>query len=142
MTNEEIFAATSVSNWVTATSRLEKILAPLKDEDLQLQVAPGRNRVYYIVGHLAAVSDLMLPLLGLGERLYPELDEFFISNPDRSKEDKYSGAELRKILTEVNTKVAEGMKAMPAADFLKPHSAVSEEDFQKQPLRNRLAVFE
>ena len=45
------------------------------------------------------------------------------------------------MFSEVNAKVTSALEAMPAADLLKRHAAVSEEDFGKEPLRNRLAVF-
>jgi hypothetical protein len=34
----------------------------------------------------------------------------------------------------------EGFASISAADWLKKHAAVSEEDFLKEPLRNRLAI--
>jgi hypothetical protein len=142
MPNEEIFAATAIKTWTTVNSRVEKMLSSLSDEELQIQIAPGRNRVYYILGHLAAHHDLLLPLLGIGERLHPELDEFFIKNPDRTFPDKFTAAELRRMFTEVNATVTSGMGTMPPADLLKRHGLVSEEDFAKEPIRNRLALFE
>jgi len=36
---------------------------------LEQQVAPGKNRLIYLWGHLTAVNDGLLPLLGIGERL-------------------------------------------------------------------------
>jgi hypothetical protein len=98
--------------------------------------------VYFIVGHLAAHHDRMLALLGLGQRLYPHLDELFITNPDRTFPDEISAGELRKILSEVNAQVTVGVEAMRPADFLLKHEAVSAEDFEQEPLRNRLSIFE
>jgi hypothetical protein len=142
MSNDELFKATTIKTWTTIISRLEKSLATMSDDELQQEVAPGKNRVYYIVGHLAAVHDRLLPMIGLGDRLYPELDDVFITNPDRAFPDKYTGTELRQIFTTVNAKETSGIEAMPPADLLKRHEAVSEEDFAKEPLRNRFAVFE
>jgi len=142
VTNEELFAATAIKTWTTVTARLEKLLSSLSDDELQSEVSPGRNRVYYILGHLAAYHDRLLPMLGLGERLHPELDDLFIANPDRTFPDEIAAAELRKMFTEVNAKVTSAIEAMPPADLLQKHEAVSAEDFAKEPLRNRLAVFE
>ncbi|NYF80610.1 hypothetical protein HDF17_002930 [Granulicella arctica] len=118
------------------------MLSSLNDSDLQSQIAPGRNQVYYILGHLAAVHDLLLPLLEIGERLNPELDEFFIKNPDRTFQDTFTAAEFRQMFTEVNATVTSEMETMPLAGLLKRHGLVSEEDFAKEPLRNRLALLE
>jgi hypothetical protein len=142
VTNEEIFAATAIKTWTTVTARLEKILSSFSDEELQSEVSPGRNRVYYILGHLTAHHDRLLPMLGLGKRLHPELDEIFITNPDQKSGDEVSAADLRKMFTDVNVAVTSAIEAMPPADLLKRHEAVSDEDFAKEPLRNRLAVFE
>jgi hypothetical protein len=121
-------------------SRLARTLSSLSDDELQLEVAPGRNRVYYILGHLTAFHDRLLPQLGLGKRLYPELDNLFVANPDRSFQDTFTGAELRRMFAEINAKATSGIPAMPPADLLKRHESVSESDFAKDPLRNRFAV--
>jgi DinB superfamily len=140
VSNEELFAATAINTWNTMTSRLERTLSSLTDDELQLEVAPGRNRAYYILGHLTAFQDRLLHQLGLGERLYPELDDLFVTKPDRSYEDTFTGAELRRMFAEITSKVTSGIQAMPPADLLKRHESVSEQDFAKEPLRNRVAV--
>jgi hypothetical protein len=75
------------------TSRLERTLSSLTDDELQLEVAPGRNRAYYILGHLTAFQDRLLHQLRLGERFHPELDDLFVTKPDRSFQDAFTGAE-------------------------------------------------
>ena len=64
--------------------RLNKTFDAMSDEELQQEIAPGKNRIFYLLGHLAAVHDRMLPLLGLGIRLHVELDQDFLTNPDRA----------------------------------------------------------
>lgn len=98
MSNEEIFAATAIKTWTTVNSRIEKMLSSLSDEEFQFQIAPRRNRVYYILGHLAAHHDRLPPQLGIGERLHPGLDEFFITNPDRTFQDTFTAVERRQML--------------------------------------------
>jgi len=142
MSNEELFVATSINTWNSVISRLEKLLSLLKVDHWQLEVAPGRNRVSYIVGHLAAVHDRLLPMLSLGDRLHPELDEIFIDNPDRTFQDRYSATDLHQLLKEVNVKLTDAIRVMSPAELLARHAAVSEEDFRKEPLRNRLAVIQ
>jgi len=140
VSNEELFAGTAINTWNTMMSRVEKTLSSLTDDDLQLEVAPGRNRVYYILGHLTAFQGRLLHQLGLGERLYPELDDLFVTKPDRSCEDAFTGTELRRMFAEITSKVTAGIQAMPPVDLLKRHESVSEQDFAKEPLRNRFAV--
>lgn len=142
MTNEEMFAAVAIKTWKQVVERLDQSLSGLKEHEFQKEVSTGRNRVYYIVGHLAAYHDRLLPMLGLGERLHPELDELFIINPDRTFADETTGLELRASLKEVNEVLTNGAEATTASDWLKKHSAVTDEDFAKEPHRNRIAVFE
>jgi hypothetical protein len=70
MTNEEILGVTVLNSWKLAINRFGKNLSELNDEQLQQRVAPGKNRVFYLLGHLTAMHDRMFPLLGLGDRLH------------------------------------------------------------------------
>jgi hypothetical protein len=140
MATEDQLASAAVNSWKLVISRLDAGIAALSDEQLQRQVAPGKNRLQYIVGHLTAVHDRMFPLLGLGERLYPQLDEIYVTNPDGKLADPLSGAELKKAWSEVNSKLTAAFEGLSAQDWLQKHTAVSDEDFAKDPSRNRLAV--
>jgi hypothetical protein len=140
MTNQELLCTTALNSWKQVIGRLDQNLATLSDEQLQKQVAPGRNRVFYLVGHLTAVHDRMLPMLGLGERLHPELDEPYITNPDKALTDRISAVELKKAWTEVNSTLTAAFEKFTPEDWLQKHTAVSDEDFAKDPTRNRLAV--
>ena len=141
MTNEEMLVNAAVSSWKIVIGRLDKGIQKLDEEQLQKQVAPGRNRLYYLLGHLTAVHDRMFPLLGLGERLYPQLDEPYITNPDGALPDPLSADELKKAWSEVNAKLTIAFETLTPQEWLQKHTQVSDEDFAKDPSRNRLAVF-
>jgi hypothetical protein len=140
VTNEELPVLTALNSWKLVIGRFDQNLAALTDEQLQKQVAPGKNRLFYVVGHLTAVHDRMFPMLGLGERLHPELDEPYITNPDRALIDPVSASDLKKAWAEVNGKLTAAFEKFTPADWLHKHEAVSDEDFAKDPTRNRLAV--
>jgi DinB superfamily len=140
MTNEELLSATALNAWKLVIGRFDQSLAALTDEQLQKQVAPGKNRLFYLVGHLTAVHDRMFPLLGIGERLHPELDEPYITNPDRALADPISASDLKQAWTEVNSKLTAAFEGFTPEDWLHKHTAVSDEDFAKDPTRNRLAL--
>ena len=140
MTNEEILGVTVLNSWKLVISRFDKLLAEFTDEQLQQQVAPDKNRVFYLLGHLTAIHDRIFPLLGLGERLHPELDETYITSPDRVRADPLSATELRKAWTEVNTRLTSAFERFTLEDWLQKHTAVSDEDYLRDPTRNRLAV--
>ena len=140
MTNEEIFGVTVLNSWRLVINRFNKTLSELSDEQLPQQVAPGRNRVFYLLGHLTAMHDRMFPLLGIGERLNTELDQPYIANPDHVLADPLSATELRRAWAEVNDKLTTAFEGFTWEDWLQKHTAVSDEDFIKDPMRNRLAV--
>lgn len=140
MTNDALIVSAAVGSWKQIVARLDKGLSAAGEEDLQTEVAPGRNRVFYLIGHLTAVHDRLFPLLSLGERLYPGFDKVFIENPDNKSSEGVSSAELRKAWTDVNSRLTAAFESLQPAQWLEKHTAVSEEDFSKDPSRNRLAV--
>lgn len=136
----ELFIKMVVSNWELQNSRLNGLLDKLADEALAAETAPGRNTGAYLLGHLIAVSDGMFTFLGLGERLYPQLDQIFVKSPENSGLEKPSLTELKQYWAQVNKTLTERMNAMQPEDWFKPHSAISADDFEKEPHRNRLNI--
>lgn len=137
---EELLIRTALNSWKLVIGRADHEIAPLSDEQLQRQVAPGRNRLQYLVGHLTVAHDRMFPMLGLGERLHPELDEAYFTNPDRMVPDPISGSDLKRAWSEVNSKLTAAFETFTPKEWMQKHAAVSDEDFAKDPTRNRLAV--
>jgi hypothetical protein len=136
----DLFARTAVHSWKLNLARVDEMFAAFSDDELQQEIAPGKNRIFYLLGHLTAVHDRMLPLLGFGARLHPELDHDFLDNPDRTSPDPILAPALRQAWAEVNAAVTRAIEALPAAAWLEKHEAVSADDFVNEPLRNRLAV--
>ena len=140
MTAESQLVDAALRNWKTTVDRSDAFFRALSDAQLEQQVAPGRNRLAYLWGHLAAVHDRMVPLLGIGERRHPELDEAYITNPDRPGARLLPAAQIAPIWTEVNDQLWKAFSGWTAADWVARHTAVSEEDFRKEPHRNRFSV--
>jgi hypothetical protein len=140
MTTEEMLAHTALNAWKLVVGRFDSTIAPLSEAQLQRQVAPGKNRLFYLVGHLTAVHDRLFPLLDLGSRLHPELDEIFITNPDRTFTDRVPAVALKQAWSEVNSKLTAAFEKLTPAQWIEKHTAVSDEDFAKDATRNRLAV--
>jgi|SRR5215813_1746216 len=140
MSNEELFVTVALNAWRSNIERANKIFGGLTANELLQQVAPGKNRLIYLWGHLTAVNDAMLPLLGLGKRLHPEFEAAFISNPDKTRASVPSAADIGNAWNDVNNKLFEGFATFSTADWLQKHGAVSAEDFAKEPHRNRFAI--
>lgn len=137
---KDVFVKIAVSNWELQNTRLNGLLDKLTDEQLNAQVAPGRNRGVYLLGHLTAVSDAMLPLLGLGEKLFPELEDLFVRNADNFSVHYPTAAELRSKWIEVNALLSARFAAMDADEWFAKHASISEEDFAREPHRNKLNI--
>src|ERR1700756_972973 len=99
MTPEQTFVDSALRSWRSNMDRAGKFFGSLTREELQLEVAPGRNRLIYIWGHLAAINDAMLPLFGFGPRQYTGLDAAFVSQPDHAVSHILTGPELSEIWT-------------------------------------------
>lgn len=140
MTNEELFLSVALNAWKGNVDRADKLVSALTGDQLQKEIAPGKNRLIYLLGHLTAVHDGMLPLIGIGPRLHPELDDLFITKPDKAEANLPSAEVLKKSWTEVNKKLSEGFVKLSPEEWLQRHSSVSAEDFVKEPWRNRFAI--
>ena len=140
MTTHKLSVQVAINSWRLGVERANKIFSSLADDDLLKEVAPGRNRLIYLLGHLTAVHDAMFPILGLGPRLHPELDAIFVSSPDKAGAQLPPAGELRKYWDAVNSKLLSQFASLSPDEWLQRHSAMSEEDYAKDPTRNRLAV--
>src|SRR6187551_162855 len=99
MATTETFVKMTFDRWNGSITNWDGILNSLTDETLQKEIAPGKNRGIYLLGHLIAVHDEMLQLLDMGEKQYPELYEPFIKSPDKSTPQLPSIPELRSFWT-------------------------------------------
>jgi len=140
MTPQQIMVDVAIANWKLTIKRATSVFDGLTEEQFLHPVAPGRNRVVYLLGHLTAVHDLMLPLLGLGERHHVELDEAFLSNPDGTFEKLPSVADLKRYWNETNSLLLEKFLTLTPEQWLERHSAMTDEDHAKDPARNRFSV--
>ena len=140
MGNDPSCVALGLKAWKTQIERADKLFGSLSSEEVLREIAPGRNRLIYLWGHLTAIHDAMLPLLGLSERLHPEFDAAFVSNPDKSRADIPSHEQVRRAWNVVNAELWKGFDRMSSSDWVQRHSAVTEEDFAKDASRNRFAV--
>jgi len=129
-----------IAEWDKQNNNFIKFLSSVTDEQLSKEIAPGKNTGIYLVGHLVAISDAMLPLLAFGEKLFPHLTNIFITNPDKSGLDMPSVTELKDYLKAVNAELSKHVQSVSPEDWFKRHVAVSDEDFLKEPHRNKLNV--
>jgi hypothetical protein len=140
MISHKLSVQVAINSWRLVLERVNKIFSNLPEDQLLKETAPGRNRLIYLWGHLTAIHDAMFPILGLGERLHPELDAIFVSSPDKTGAQLPHVRELRRYWDEVNGKLLSQFATLSENEWLQRHYAMSEEDYAKDPTRNRLAV--
>jgi hypothetical protein len=139
MALEQSFVDAALRNWRTNMDRAGKFFPSLTAEELELQVAPARNRLIYIWGHLTALNDAIYPLYGFGPRRYPDLDKMFVTSPDRAVAQIPSGPELKEIWTQLDAGLWDEFRRLSASEWLQRHQGISPEDFVREPHRNRYA---
>lgn len=139
-TEHEVVVKVATDQWFRQVSRVSTLFDEYTDEQLAAEIAPGKNSGVYLLGHLTAVHDAMLPLLGFGDKLYPELFDIFVKNPDNAGIAKPPTADLRKCWQQVTKTLNDKIASLSFSQWMERHTSISPEDFEKEPNRNRLSV--
>ena len=140
LTTAQLFATSALLNWEQAIGRATGFFDKCTDEELLQPIVPGKNRIIYLLGHLAAVHDRMLPMLNIGDRHYPHLDEVFVTSPDNPGANIPEARDLRKAWKDINEYITNHLRGWSPEEWLQRHTAVSPEDFEKEPHRNKFTL--
>lgn len=140
MSTNQLLIKMVLDRWNAELKNFDTLLTSLSDEQVLKVIAPGKNRGIYLLGHLIAVHDDMFRLLDLGNRFYPELDLPFIKSADKIIDQIPSVSELRNYWESQLEMVKQKFDNMSPEQWFEKHSAVSAEDFVKEPHRNKLNV--
>ena len=124
--NNELYVKMALDAWYAQVIKANKMFASFSNEQLAKEVAPGRNTGIYLLGHLAAVNDKMLPLLNLGEQKHPHLNEPFLDKPNGTVAALPSTDDLRDNWTSSATELEKHFTAMQPQDWFERHTSVSE----------------
>jgi hypothetical protein len=136
----DVLIESALKVWKLNEIRFARVFHALSEVELQREIAPERNRLIYIWGHVVAVNDGLFPLLGIGPRLYPELENTFLLQPDRTVPDIYSGDQMKRASTRVADALWEAFTRWTASEWLALHTGVTAEEFSVNPTRNRFTV--
>src|SRR5262249_57543014 len=104
-----------------------KVFGNLAPDEVVHEVGGGKKRLILLWGHLTAFNDALIPLLGFGDRIHPELDLMFVSNPDRTVPTILLGEDLKIIWHQTSEILWTSFTKLSVADWLQTHSAVSKE---------------
>src|SRR5712675_529444 len=134
MQRDDIAVKMILSGWKTGQDKIQKTLLILSDENMDTELMPGRNKVSWIIGHLAAVHDSLLTILDLGEKINGNYYEFFIHDDSLTKAPGIS--QIREYWNETSERLNNAMAKLSVQDWFGRHTLVSAEDFAKEPHRN------
>ncbi len=140
MNTNQIIVKMVLDRWDASVKNWDDLLKELSDETLQKEIAPGKNRGIYLLGHIIAVHDDMLRLLDMGEKHYPELIEPFITSADKRVAQLPTASELRKHWATQCEDLKQQFDRLTPEEWFEKHTAVSSEDFAKEPHRNKLNI--
>lgn len=127
--------------WANQNKIVAEFFSKYNDDYYLNSVAPERNRAIYLLGHLIVANDNLIPLLGFGDKLFPQLEEAFWFNPDRKIALIPSISELKNNWEKLNESLAAHFNAMETNQWFERHTKVSEEDFILDKKRNKLNAF-
>ncbi len=137
---ENLYIKAALQNWNLQVTRTGKLLDMMTGDDLLKEIAPGRHRAIYILGHLIAVNDTISEVIGTGKKAYPELYATFVQNPDRAVLEIPTGDELKSYWILVHERLKTEFLTVGNDGWLTRHTLVTDEDFAKDPGRNKLNV--
>jgi uncharacterized damage-inducible protein DinB len=126
--------------WSTYNSRMQKVLDSVDDTRFSKPIAEGANSPSWILGHLVDTDDALLELFGIRERLFPDLKKIYHHERGTNQTGHLDKGELIKRFKAVSAELDKAFKSWSESDWLGRHNAVSEEDFKKEPHRNKLNV--
>lgn len=136
---DELITKMVLNLWKAGNEKVDKIFNSISDEQYNTSITQGSNTAAWILCHIAFVNDSLFTVLGLGKPIYPRLAEIAMAK-DSPQHKAISKDELRHIWTTINSRLLLAFEDMPASEWFNRHTSVSEEDFKKEPHRNKLNV--
>jgi uncharacterized damage-inducible protein DinB len=128
-----------INFWLAQNKAINDFFTKHENDVYLKEVAPGRNSGIYLLAHLIATNDGMIPLLDLGDKLFPE-PEPLAKEAESAVTFKLSIDQLKKQRDKLNTELEIRVNTLSVSQWLERHTAVSAEDFLLDPTRNKLNI--
>ncbi len=126
--------------WDAFNKRMQKVIDSIDDENFNQPIVANGNSPSWLLGHLADTDDKLLELFGIGKRLFPELSSIYHHERGTNQQGHLAKAELTSKWNLIVAELDTAFKKMTEADWLSRHMSVTEDDFKKEPHRNKLNV--
>ena len=126
--------------WNVYTNRMQKVFDTISDENFNKPIIANGNSPSWLLGHLTEADDALLELFGIGKRLHPELKTIYHHERGTNQSGHLTKSELMSKWKSISTELDKAFKSWSESEWMSRHTAVSEEDFKKEPHRNKLNV--
>jgi uncharacterized damage-inducible protein DinB len=126
--------------WDTYNRRMQKVLDTISDEDFHKPIIPDGNSPSWLLGHLADTDDALLELFGIRKRMFPDLAKIYHHERGTNQSGHLTKEELSTQWKAIVEELNRAIKSYSEKNWLSRHTVVSEEDFMKEPHRNKLNV--
>lgn len=126
--------------WNTYNSRMQKVFDSLDDNQFSRPIVEGSNSPSWILGHLVEEEDALLELLGIRQRVFPDLKTIYHHERETNQSGHLAKAELIQRWKAVSEELDRAFSSWSEKDWMSRHTRVSEEDFKMEPHRNKLNV--
>ncbi len=119
---------------------MQKMIDAISEQNFNTPITANGNSPSWLFGHLADTDDKLLELFGIGKRMFPELETIYHHERGSNQKGHLSKEELTTKWNAISAELDRAFKSWSENDWMSRHTAVSEEDFKKEPHRNRLNV--
>jgi hypothetical protein len=130
----------SLLQWNMYNTRMQKVFDTITDENFYKPITVNGNSPSWLLGHLVDTDDGLLELFGIGTRLHPELKTIYHHERGTNQSGHLSKEDLMIKWKSISAELDKAFKSWNESDWMSRHTAVSEEDFKKEPHRNKLNV--
>lgn len=132
----ELLKRLTLQHWISTNAKIEKAIESISEARYSTPLMPGRSTPAWIFCHLLQVNDSLFPILGFGAKLYPKLHDL-MNNKEAEPHIVFRLDELREMWMHVGSKLLEHFNGMSGDQWLEKHTNISDEDFKREPHRNR-----
>ena len=126
--------------WNTYNKIMQKAFDTITDENFNKPIVANGNSPSWLLGHLVDTDDKLIELFGIGNRLHPELKAIYHHERGTNQSGHLTKSELLNKWKSISAELDKAFKSWSESDWMGRHTAVSEEDFKKEPHRNKLNV--
>ena len=137
---ENLFNQIALQHWKSYNTRTIKLLEGMSEQQFNAVLTLNGNTPSWLLGHLAETHDSLFPLLGLGDLRYPELREMYLHNHQSPFKTPFDKLELTEVWKNIYKQLDATFSIYSPEQWLEKHTSISEEDFDREPHRNKFNV--